>query len=210
MDFSEVEKNTGYIFKNKDILRRALTLSSADGGFNNQSMECFGDSVLSFIVTEKLYGEGLDEGDITARKKALVSDEALTPVSEKLGLDRALIRGKGDNNNKKAVPSAFEALTAAVYLDGGMQAAKAFVLSAIDFDVKGETDYISALQEEVQSRGEKAPQYKKTECGTPRSPRYIAEVEVGGRTFSGEAQSFSSAKKEAAKSAYEYLTKQLT
>lgn len=208
MDFSEVEKNIGYTFKDKDLLRRALTLSSADGDFNNQSMECFGDSVLSFVVTEKLYGEGLDEGDITERKKALVSDPALEPVSKRLGLDRALIRGKGDNNNKKAVPSAFEAVTAAVYLDGGMEAARAFVLSKLDFGRRGELDYISELQEVVQSRGGKAPQYKKTECGTPRSPRYIAEVEAGGKTFSGEAQSFSSAKKKAAKSAYEYLTKQ--
>jgi ribonuclease-3 len=206
MDFSEVEKRIGYSFKNKQILQKALTLSSYDGQNNNQSLECLGDAVLSFIVAEKYYYEGMNEGSITKAKKSLVSDEALTPVSIKLGLDEALIKGKGDDNNKKAVPSVYEAMTAAIYLDGGMSAARKFVFSSLDFTPRPqEEDYISALQELLQSRGDVPPTYEKEEVGTPQAPWFVARIVVEGKVFSGEGGSYSAAKKMAAKLAYERI-----
>lgn len=102
MDFSGIEKNLGYSFKNKELLRRALTLASYDNDFNNQNLEFFGDAVLEFIVSEKIFDQSSDEGKMTERRKTLVSDDALTPVSLKLGLDKFLIKSSGDNKNKKS------------------------------------------------------------------------------------------------------------
>lgn len=206
MDFSGVERAVGYAFKDKQILQKALTLSSYDGHFNNQSMECLGDSVLGYIVAEKYYLEGMDEGDITQMKRALVSDKALAPVSKRLGLDRSLIRGKGDNCNKKAIPSAYEAMVAAIYLDGGMEEAKKFVLSTLDFSEKdAEFDYISGLQELLQADGKTPPDYLKKECGSPRQPMFEVTVKVGGKTFKGKGESFAEGKRIAAKAAYGYI-----
>lgn len=201
-----VERACGYTFKDKELLRRALTLSSYDNLFNNESLECLGDALLTFIVAEKYYGENLDEGDITEKKQELISDEALRPVSERLGLDKALIKDKGDNFNKKAVPSAYEAVTAAIYLDGGLDAAKKFALSTLT-PLPDAVNYVAKLQELLQSQGETPPAYVKKSFGTPQRPRHIIEVTVRGKVFRGEGASFADAKKLAAKAAYGYLTK---
>jgi ribonuclease-3 len=121
-----------------------------------------------------------------------------------LGLDRALIRGKGDDNNKKAIPSAYEAFVAAVYLDGGMECAKKFVLNTLDFSrIERDEDYITALQELLQARGQLPPEYKKVQCGTPQKPQFIVEVKVYGKTYTGSDGNSKIAKKLAAKAAYE-------
>ena len=204
MDFSRLESNCNYSFKNKELLQKALTLSSFDNDFNNESLECLGDALLTFIVAEKYYGEGATEGGITEKKRQLLSDEALAPVSKRLGLASALICGKGDTHNKKAVPSVYEAFVAAVYLDGGIEAAKRFALSTLT-PLPQSVNHVSALQELLQDRGEKLPQYKKTVGGTPQKPWLIVTVEVHGKTFKGEGENFAKAKKIAAKAAYEYL-----
>jgi ribonuclease-3 len=207
-EFSQLEEKLGYVFNDKTLLQKALTLSSLDGQFNNQSLECLGDSILNFFVAERFYMKGYGEGAITQMKRNFASDKALTPVSEKLGLDKALLRGKGDDNNKKAVPSAYEAVVAAIYLDGGMECAKQFIDRTMDFSSSVvEIDYISALQELLQSRGIVPPTYEKEECGTPQEPRFVATITVYDQTFTGEGGSFSAAKKSAAQSAFRYAKK---
>lgn len=201
----QIEKNCGYTFKDKKLLSKALTLSSYDNGFNNESLECLGDALLSFIVAEKYYKLDADEGEMTRMKQTLLSDEALRPVSERLGLDKALLRDKGDTHNKKAVPSAYEAVTAAIYLDGGLGAARRFALSTLK-EGKNPKNYIADLQEFLQGLGEPLPEYEKI-CGAPESPRRRVEVTVRGKTFSGEGDNFAAAKKIAAKKAYEYVSK---
>ncbi|MDE6558200.1 MAG: hypothetical protein K2K39_03730 [Clostridia bacterium] len=203
-DIGGVEQSIGYTFKDKELLKKALTLSSYDNDFNNESLECLGDALLTFIVAEKYYAENLSEGEITLKKQQILSDEALRPVSVKLGLDRALIRGKGDNVNKKAVPSAYEAVTAAIYLDGGLDAAKRFALSTLT-PLPDAVNYIAEVQELLQSDGEELPEYVKISGGTPQRPRHMVEVTVRGKLFKGEGASFTEAKKSAAKQAYEYL-----
>ncbi len=204
MDFLSIENNCKYTFKDKELLRKALTLSSFDNDFNNQSLECLGDALLTFIVAEKYYAEGATEGDITEKKRQLLSDEALAPVSKRLGLASALICGKGDNHNKKAVPSAYEAFVAAVYLDGGMEAAKRFALSTLT-PLPQTINYVSAVQELLQERGEALPEYIKTVGGTPQKPWLIVTVALHGKTFKGEGENFAKAKKIAAEAVYEYL-----
>ncbi|MDE6691735.1 MAG: hypothetical protein K2K04_07170 [Clostridia bacterium] len=202
--FENVEKACGYVFKDKELLKKALTLSSYDNGNNNESLECLGDALLTFIVAEKFYAENLSEGDITKKKQEYISDEALRPVSERLGLDRALLRDKGDNGNKKSVPSAYEAMTAAIYLDGGLEAARNFALSTLT-PLPDAINYVAQLQELLQADGEALPEYIKITGGTPQRPRHIIEVTVRGKVFKGEGASFADAKKLAAKAAYEYI-----
>ncbi|MDE7306288.1 MAG: ribonuclease III, partial [Clostridia bacterium] len=157
MKFDEVESSIGYTFKDKSLLKRALTLASASDD-NNQLLEFFGDAVLEFIVSEKIFAEGKSEGELTERRKTLVADSALAPVSEKLGLDKYLIRGKKDFGNKKAVPSVYEAVTAAIYLDGGMDEAKRFVLNTLDFSERNAVvNHKGVLQELLQSAGQSCP-----------------------------------------------------
>lgn len=202
------ERAIGYVFKDKSLLRRALTLSSADRKNSNEALEFFGDAVLEFIVSERIYAEGGDEGQMTERRKWLVSDTALAPVSEKLGLDKCLIHGKNDGNNKKAVPSVFEAVAAAVYLDGGLEEAKKFVYSSLDFSrLNPIRNYKGELQELLQSHGCPPPEYSRKELGNPQRPDFIAEVTVFGEKFTGRGESARQAEQDAARCALQKFGK---
>ena len=203
MTFPEVEKNLNYTFKDKELLKRALTLSSYDNNFNNQSLEFLGDAVLELIVSEKIFALDADEGILTTTRANVVCDGALTLISQKLGLDKALIKAEGDTNNKKAVPSAYEAVIAAIYLDGGLNAAKKFVNSTLDYDYK-DVNYKGELQELLAKRGE-AAQYVSQDIGTVQNPEFKTVLTVAGKTFEGVAKSKQQAEKNAARYALEYL-----
>ncbi len=207
MNFTEVENSIGYTFSDKKLLVRALTLASA-GEDNNQSMEFFGDAVLEFIVSERIYSDNLSEGELTERRKSLVSDRALAPVSERLGLEKYFIKSSSDTGNKKAVPSAYEALVAAVYLDGGMDAARQFVLSTLDFSARSaEINYKGELQEALQSRGGACPVYRRRETGTAQNPQFEVSVEVNGKTYRGVASNARQAEQNAACAALKEMDK---
>lgn len=198
---SDVENIIGYTFRDKALLKRAFTLSSASED-NNERLEFFGDAVLQFVVSEYLYAGGRDEGAMTERRQRIVSGEALEEASERLGLDRYLIRGKGDTHNHKAVSSVYEAVTAAVYIDGGLEKAKEFVLSTVTLSGESaQTNYKGKLQEFLQGAGKPLPDYKKTGIGTPQSPRFRVRVSVFGKTYSAEGSSVKEAEQLAAKAA---------
>lgn len=202
----DIERAIGYTFKDKRLLAKALTLKGADPKFNNESLECLGDAILGFIVAEKYYRMGYDEGAMTERKKTVAKDEALADISRKLGLDRALIRPKGGEGNKKAVPSVYEAMVAAVYLDGGMAKARKFVYSTLDFD-RREIDYIAVLQEALQGRGLPLPEYGDgVDSGTPQAHHFTVRVSVDGGEYSGAGATCAQAKRNAAKAAYNAIT----
>ena len=104
---TDLERALGYKFKDSSLLRRAITLKGADEHFNNESLECLGDSLIGFVAAEKFFAEGLDEGGITSRKKCVVNDRALTQISLSLGLDRALIKPDSlrvRGNNRRHLP----------------------------------------------------------------------------------------------------------
>lgn len=204
-NLEQAERAINYTFKDKNLLLRALTVASASED-NNQLLEFFGDAILEFIVSEKIFSEGDSEGELTERRKALVSDMALTPISEKLGLDKLLVRGKNDLNNKKAIPSAYEAVVAAIYLDGGMDAAKNFVFSTLDFNTENsQINYKGRLQELLQGAGKPIPEYENLDIGNAQNHRFTAKTTLFGKTFSGEADSVKQAQQLAAKNALEYL-----
>ena len=205
MNFSVVEKNIGYRFKDRRLLMRALTLASYDNKSCNETLEFFGDAILEFVVSERIFSEGISEGELTEMRKTLVSDAALTPVSERLGLDKFLIRGKQDNLNKKAVPSAYEAVTAAIYLDGGMDSAKKFVLSTLDFSAdKPLVNYKGELQELLQGSGQPVPEYNRRDIGTPQRHIFKVTLNIFGKTFEAQADSVKEAEQLTAKSALAY------
>ncbi len=211
MNSELLEKKLGYVFKDKLLLKKALTLPSKGESYNNQTLEFFGDAILEFIVSEKIFSESHNEGELTDRRKAIVSDKALEPVSLKLGLDKELIKDKGDNNNKKAVPSAYEAVVAAIYLDGGMEAAKKFVLSTLDFKVTSENaNYKGDLQEWLQSQGKSVPDYTRDSFneGTAQAPRFTVEIEVEGKVFKGCGATKKQAEQSAAKAALGWIKEQ--
>jgi ribonuclease-3 len=205
MKVEQIESIIGYEFNDKSLLRRAFTLSSADGVYNNEVLEFFGDAIIEFIVSEKIFMEGGTEGSLTERRKSIVSDTALTPISEGLELDKFLIRGKSDNFNKKAIPSVYEALTAAIYLDGGMDEAKRFVYSTLNFKgTSAQVNYKGSLQELLQAVGDAPPTYTRVDEGNPQNPWFRATVKISGRKFSGEGESVRSAEQQAAKAALDY------
>lgn len=211
MDIAFVEKSVGYTFKDKGLLRRALTLSSVDSKNNNQTLEFFGDAILEFIVSEKLFGlyPADDEGKLTERRKNVVSDDALAPVSQKLGLADNLDKTASDANNKKAIPSAYEAVVAAIYLDGGIEAAKAFVHATLDFSVEAKSvgNYKGDLQELLQSENRNRPNYDCIEKGTPQKPVFEVRVTVDFGEFTAAAESKKEAEQLAAKKALEFINK---
>lgn len=201
MNIDEVEKNLGYTFRDKSLLVRALTLASA-GADNNQTMEFFGDAILEFLVSEHIFREDASEGELTERRKALVSDRALTPVSLALRLDKHFVKGSCDKSNKKAVPSAYEAVVAAVYLDGGMEAARRFVDATLDYSVpNAEVNYKGRLQEKLQAAGSPCPVYERRDTGTPQSPAFEVTVRVYGKSYTGAAKTLRQAEQNAAKAA---------
>ena len=200
-----LESKLGYAFRDYSLLKRALTLKGADEHFNNESLECLGDSFIGFVAALKFYSEGLAEGGITSRKKSVVNDRALAAVSAELGLDAALIRPKGPFNNKKASPSVYEAVAAAVLLDGGYEEAKAFVLRTLDFS-REERDYIALLQEALQARRRPLPVYGHgVDEGSDASHNFVVNVTAEGRQFYGRGGNTAEAKRAAARAAYTFL-----
>ena len=204
IDSEVIENNCKYKFKNKKLLERALTLSSYDGVNNNESLECLGDALLTFIVAEEYYLKGENEGGITLKKQQLLSDEALRPVSVKLGLDKALLKDKGDTGNKKAIPSAYEAVCGAIYLDGGLDAARKFALNTLTPAPLAE-NFVGELKELLEKRGEKFPEPQKTDLGNEKEHLWEVSFLIDGKLFNGQDKNSDCAKKLAAQKALEYL-----
>ena len=207
MNLTKLQQVLGYTFKDENLLKRALTLSSYDTDCNNQQLEFFGDAILEFVVSEMIFSFSESEGKLTERRKCLVSDKSLKPVSEKLNLKDYLYKGDGDTNNKKAIPSSYEAVVAAIYLDGGIEEVKKFVAATLDFSASPDTNFKGKLQEYLQGNGEKAPEYKLCrDVGTPQKHRFEVSVTVHGKTYFGYGASKKSAEQQAAKEALNILS----
>ena len=175
-EFEAFEKKIGYTFKNKELLFEALSHSSFANEnkrqrHSNERLEFLGDSVLSIIVSRYLFDhfKHLPEGELTKIRASLVCEKALFEFSKKIELGSFIMLGRGEENSggrerPSIVSDAFEAVIAAVYLDGGMEAAKPYVLSFMPEDIdskKGSTlnDYKTILQEIIQKNPEEKVEY---------------------------------------------------
>lgn len=218
---TELEKNINYEFKDEQLLLRALTHSSyaneTGSGSDNERLEFLGDSVLGFIAAEFLFGSNktVDEGKLTRMRAYAVREETLFEYAEEIELGRFLLLGKGEDlsggrNRPSVVSDAFEALIAAIYLDGGMDAAKAFVVPFIE-KAEEETpivkDYKSALQEVLQQNPSEKFEYVLVgETGPDHNKRFVVEVHMNSNVIGrGEGTSKKRAEQQAAKDALELM-----
>lgn len=138
-DIKGIEEKIGYEFKDKNLLVKAFTHSSyayENGVADNELMEFFGDSILEFFVTEWLYhSEKGDEGDLTRSRAEMVAKTPLTEALSLLGLEDYILLGNGQKKSlckdEKFYSSVFEALICAIYLDGGIEPARKFILDTL-------------------------------------------------------------------------------
>lgn len=154
-----VERNIGYTFSDKSLLETALTHSSyshLNGGENNEKLEFLGDSILNFIVAERLYFDRLtNEGAMTVVRAKLVSRTPLAKAVEKLKLLDYLRIDGGLTTSQlsvKARSNIFESVLAAIYLDSGIDQCRRFIFDNISTDSIYQVDYKSHLQEYLQSQ----------------------------------------------------------
>lgn len=212
------EKMLGYTFADKGLLETALTHPSAAmhtaTTFNYERLEFLGDSVLGFIVADEVFGrfEDLEEGGLTRVKVSLVSGKSLSRVAEAIGIGELIIFGESEAGTHgrglhSALENVYEALVAALYLDGGLEAARAWVLDTlgphIDRDAAAEPESPkSTLQEHLQANGQ-APAYRIVgESGPPHARTFRAAVSVDGEELAcGEGRSKKAAEAAAAAAA---------
>ena len=203
-ELEPLERRIGYRFKDRGMLEHALTHRSrvhedASGGvFDNESMEFLGDSVLGFVIAAMLFREfpQHNEGQKSKLKASLVSAAALARLGERLGLGEFLILGRGEEKTggrrKHAIiADCYEALIAAIYLDGGIEPAEKFI--AREFAALIEEarrtgagasftdDWKSALQEYLQSRRPRPARLPPRRRGRTRSPQELRRRSDGRR-----------------------------
>jgi ribonuclease-3 len=215
---ARLEHRIGYRFRDSGMLEHALTHKSkahedATGGVvDNESLEFLGDAVLGFVIADLLYREfpQFQEGQKSKAKAAMVSTAALAALAERIGLGEYLLLGRGEEKTggrrKQALlADGCEALIAALYLDGGIEAARTFLLSELAEDIAHVRspdflcDYKSALQERLQSSGRPLPVYVVTaEVGPEHDKRFHVTVRVGADVL---AESEGKTKKEAEQAA---------
>ena len=221
----ELEQKLGYQFRDRALLSEALNHSSyanehrALGEQSNERLEFLGDSVLGFVTAEFLFElhRDLPEGDLTRQRAALVCEQSLYEVAKMLDLGKYLKLGKGeDAGGGRTRPSiladATEAVFAAVYLDGGIEAASALIHRVL-LDKEGEhaeelmQDYKTALQELVQRKSGQALSYRMVgESGPDHNKLFSAEVWLNGEGVgTGSGHSKKEAEQAAARAAIRRL-----
>ncbi len=213
-DRRTLEAGLGYTFRDPELLSLALTHPSA-GRRHNQRLEFLGDAVLELCVSEKIYEQhpSMQEGAMTQLRQKLVREERLAEAAQSVDLGKHLVmdwgcESTGGRENPSVLCDAFEAVLAAVYLDGGLDAARGMVLRLIgDCSETGESDFKSELQQELQAEGRPAPDYETVgQSGPPHAPVFTAAVLLEGREIArGEGTSKKRAEQEAARKALEIL-----
>jgi ribonuclease-3 len=218
-EFETLQQAIAYRFRDRGLLEHAMTHTSranedvSGGVADNESMEFLGDAVLGFVVADLLFRDfpRLDEGQKSKIKASVVSTATLAKQAERLQLGDHLLLGRGEEKTggrrKQALlADTYEALIAAIYLDGGIEHARAFIvrelaplLDEVRRDGVTGQDYKSALQELLQSRDLPLPDYRLVGTQGP-DHRKLFEIEVG---VSGEplASATGASKKEAEQAA---------
>ena len=224
---SGFEERVGYVFRDRELLERALTHKSFTNeqretrSPNNERLEFLGDTVLGFVIGELIYRTfpTLQEGALSKIKAHLVSAPMLAEKGRSLAIGRFLRLGTGEARSGGAekhslLADAFEAVVAAIYLDGGLAAAETFVRRVFTSDVAGIDigdlsfhDYKTALQETAQSLGLPLPDYRVVdEYGPDHEKAFVVEVYWNGEPFAyGRGSSKREAQRKAAKEALKKL-----
>lgn len=211
--YVEIEEKIGYVFQDKKLLEEAFTHSTyanAFGGKDNERMEYLGDAVLQLVVTEWQYlrNQRAEEGELTRERQKYVCENALDEAVRALGLEKYLLVSGGKANvGKKTVSSLFETVVAAIYLDGGYDKAKKFILQYGGLGQEiAPVNYKGALQEFLQKRGIEPPRYETEKSGKDNAPVFKTSVFAKGVTAQGEGGSKKEAEQEAAQLLLEKLS----
>jgi ribonuclease-3 len=215
------EKVIGYSFKDKNLIKIALTHSSYANENklprDNERLEFLGDSVLGFITAEYLFSEykSRPEGELTKLRAAVVCEKSLFKFAEKISLGDFIYMGKGEENsggrNRPSIVSdAFEAVIAAMYLDGGIEVVKNYILSFISEAVKREANFKdnkSLLQEIIQKNKGSTISYEEIgESGPDHEKVFKFVVKINGEIVgTGEGRSKKEAEQAAAGDALEKI-----
>jgi ribonuclease III len=225
-EFESLEGRIDYRFRDRGLLEHALTHKSrahedASGGvFDNESLEFLGDAVLGLVVADMLFREfpQFHEGQKSKVKATLVSTAALARLAERIGLGDHVLLGRGEEKTggrrKQALlADTCEALIAAIYLDGGFEEARRFVLRESGEEIASVRtpeflrDFKSALQEFLQARDRPLPEYVLAgSTGPDHDKRFHIEVRLGDEVLAdGSGRTKKDAEQEAARLALERL-----
>ena len=224
-DLADIQVRLGWTFRDPQLLKLALSHPSvvhgqADNLQHNQRLEFLGDAVLSLVLTKELYERfpSVGEGPLTKARAQMVNRRALAEQARRLGLGECLIMSHGEETSggrhrQSALADAFEALVGAIFLDGGVEAARDFLLRCFA-DCWGELDSIpkidnpkGELQELLQARSPAAPRYHMTFVSGPDHDRlFECAVHHGGAELGrGRGKSKKAAESEAALAALHKL-----
>lgn len=188
----ELEQRLGYRFRNLENATMALTHSSKSGSNNNERLEFLGDRVLNLVIAHALFDQfpAEPEGSLAKRHAALVQGKMLTLVARDMHLGEYMILSDGERlsggaDNDNILSDAMEAILAAIYLDGGLEAVRGVIARLWDkhlLSAASETlDPKTELQEWVQGRGLPLPSYEiVNKTGPDHAPRFEIEVRVKG------------------------------
>ncbi|MCF8024511.1 MAG: ribonuclease III [Desulfobacteraceae bacterium] len=223
-DYSFLENKTGYLFADRRILATALRHRSyvhehPESGTDNERMEFLGDAVLNLIVSHILMERfpKLTEGELSRARAGLVNEDRLAAAARSIELGDHLLLGKGERRSsgeqkKSILADTFEALVAAVYLDGGFAAAFELIRShfAPFFEaVENENpvyDYKSLLQEHIQSRRLEMPTYEIiAESGPDHDKTFKVALTVNGFRTEGTGKNKKTAEQDAARNAWKQI-----
>ncbi len=218
-----LEKEINHNFKNRDVLIEALTHSSyanenRNGRESNERLEFLGDSVVSIVAADLLFERfpHTPEGELSKIRSALVCTASLSSFANQISLGEYLYLGKGEElsggrQRSTILENAFEALTAAIYLDGGLEEARAFVLrfltNALDNHQVSFKDYKTLLQEVVQQNHDETLNYVIVgESGPDHDKRFEVEVHLNSNIIGrGIGRSKKQAEQEAAREALQLM-----
>lgn len=223
-NIEQFEQVIHYTFKNKNLIKEALSHSSyANESKNhlnsNERLEFLGDSVLSIVVSDYLFEhfKHLPEGELTKIRASLVCEKALHVFALQIDLGEFLYLGKGEEHTggrerPSILADAFEAVIAAIYLDGGIEAATRHILSFIpeDIDIKKSVafnDYKTILQEIIQQNPEEKVEYvTKGQSGPDHDKAFVVQVYLNSNVIgNGVGRSKKAAEQMAAKEALELM-----
>ena len=223
MDYSKLEEQLEYTFKNKELLKTALTHTSYAYEKNvqsNEKLEFLRDSILEFVSSVYLYSNysNLKEGEMTKVRAQVVCEESLYKVAKSHDFSDFLRLGKSEKMSGGKIKTAIladsvEALIAAMYLDGGLEPAEKFIIKNLKEEIKiasknvGQKDYKTVLQEILQKHGDVDIKYNITkETGPDHDKVFEAEVLYNKKVLAeGTGKSKKHAEMEAAKHAIEII-----
>lgn len=218
-----IEKKLDYKFKDRELLKTALTHSSyanESSVESNERLEFLGDAVLGFIVAHVLYRKYPDatEGKLSKMRSSIVSRMNFAHFAKELKIDKQVLLGKGEENTGgrergSNLSGTFEAVIGAIFIDGGYRKVYRIITALLKDCLNGDEeifkDYKTKLQEVAQRKYKKVPKYKVVlEEGPPHDKNFHIEVKLGRKSFGkGIGRNKKQAEQEAAKQGLEKMDK---